>query len=263
MNFFKFDETIGNWNSSLEIKLNFKAAKFKFDDFYLIVMNYFNTIDLYSVKTGELLRNYKGHDAGITASCYNSDLKLLITGSCDNTVKFWNINLNKEDAIKILDNIVWPLEIRIEKYLKTNYYLIMCIDAHFTLHLTFIDGSNKSLKFLNNNLKLNLTLGSNIEISDIISSYDKRLSLLRLFYLCKKKDRNENTNYYFLNPNKYFCSEWFTHIKNDKLMTNQNFLIERQFNFHRKVLNFGKPLNNLNEFIPVEDLKLLTFGKRY
>ena len=138
-------------------------------------------------------------------------------------------------------------------YFFANFLPYICIDAHFTLHLTFIDGSNKSLKFLNNNLKLNLTLGSNIEISDIISSYDKRLSLLRLFYLCKKKDRNENTNYYFLNPNKYFCSEWFIHIKNDKLMTNQNFLIERQFNFHRKVLNFGKPLNNLNEFIPVEE----------
>jgi WD40 repeat protein len=47
-------------------------------------MNYFNTIDLYSMKNGAMLRRYIGHDAGITAYCYSSVLKLLVTGSSDN-----------------------------------------------------------------------------------------------------------------------------------------------------------------------------------
>jgi len=84
-------------------------------------MNYFNTIDLYSMKNGAMLRRYIGHDAGITAYCYSSVLKLLVTGSSDNTVKFWDLNSEEEYPLQIFYDMLWTTDIRVEKYLKSNF----------------------------------------------------------------------------------------------------------------------------------------------
>jgi WD40 repeat protein len=213
------------------------------------------------MKNGAMLRRYIGHDAAITAYCYCSDLKLLITGSSDNTVKFWDLNSEEEYPLQIFYDMLWPTDIRVEKYLKSDFYFIMCIDAHSILHLTFIDSSNNSIKFSNSYLKLDLSVSSNIEINDIISSYDRRLSSLRLFYSCIKKERNDNTNFYFLNPNKYFFYEWVFGITNGEIVVNENLFPNfKEFSFHRnnphKMFKFDK------ELVRVDDLKLLTFGKR-
>lgn len=96
----------------------------KFDDKYLVISTYFLTIDLYSIRTNEFLFQYMGHTSSISSFDFNQSLMLIVSGSPDDTVKFWSMNTeiwkqekNKAKLlIKTQDGLIWPVKISIQKF---------------------------------------------------------------------------------------------------------------------------------------------------
>jgi WD40 repeat protein len=54
-----------------------------------------NTIKLWNLRTGQLLRTLTGHSEGIRSVAISPDGKLLASGSDDKTIKLWNLDTGK------------------------------------------------------------------------------------------------------------------------------------------------------------------------
>ena len=53
-------------------------------------------LNIYDVKTKEIIFNFKGHTSLVTSSAFSPDGKRLVTGSLDKTLKIWNVDKNTE-----------------------------------------------------------------------------------------------------------------------------------------------------------------------
>ena len=49
-----------------------------------------NTVQIWNVENGELLRTYKGHTEEIMCLTISNNGKFIASGSMDNTIKIWN-----------------------------------------------------------------------------------------------------------------------------------------------------------------------------
>ncbi|HOK23808.1 MAG TPA: WD40 repeat domain-containing protein, partial [Candidatus Hydrothermia bacterium] len=60
--------------------------------------SYDNTIKLWEVSTGKLVRTFEGHKLGVNAVCFSPDGKYIasgsesVLGSSDNTIKLWEVS---------------------------------------------------------------------------------------------------------------------------------------------------------------------------
>jgi hypothetical protein len=183
--FWKFERLINNielhpqkdWLCFKTIQLQSRAANLKFDDKYMVVSTYFLTVDLYSMQSNQLLCQYMGHTCSITSFDFNQSLMLIVTGSADNSVKYWSMHLEesglrKESAsprlssslsmgsshdsgnhiiesmgnaqnsllIKTEANLNWPVNIAIQPYENgSERYLLMVLLANGFIFLNMID----------------------------------------------------------------------------------------------------------------------------
>jgi WD40 repeat protein len=48
-------------------------------------------LTLWDIKTGEIIRTFKGHHASVVSVSYSYDGKYAISGSYDGEIKIWNI----------------------------------------------------------------------------------------------------------------------------------------------------------------------------
>ena len=184
---------------------------------------------------------------------YSSKLQLFLTGSADNTIKFWFINFKKKPhALKTIHEMTWPIDLRIENFYK-NFYLIISLNSDNFVYLTYIEALSDDIKLSNALEKLDLNETFE-EIIDISLNFDYKTRLLYLFETTKSKSRNENSNYYYLNTNNYYGLEWIISINNEKLVVEKKYDFKRKFSFH--VLNDKENINK-------SDLKVVSFGKRY
>lgn len=171
------------WICFNSITLKTRASNFKFDDKHLIACSYFLTIDLYCMKNNQFLYQYIGHTCSISCFDYNNDLMLIATGSADNTIKFWSMNLvddwdqNKNMSsllIKTQDNLVWPVRIVIENYSEVNWYLVMVICANGFLHLNLIEKIQEFIRedesVVENNFDV-FNFKFNLKISDTFKAH--------------------------------------------------------------------------------------------
>ena len=62
-----------------------------------------NIIELWNVKTGALTKTFKGHKDQVTSVAFSSDGKRLASGSCDQTVKVWDVETC--EIIKTLEGL--------------------------------------------------------------------------------------------------------------------------------------------------------------
>ena len=53
-------------------------------------------LELWDLKTGQLLRQFTGHTAGVYAVAFSSDGQYVASGSSDKTIKLWNVETGKE-----------------------------------------------------------------------------------------------------------------------------------------------------------------------
>ncbi len=255
MKFWRYCPT--EWVCFKVLNLESRALNLKFDEKILIIITFFNTIDLYSLETNQLMRKYTGHMAGITAVTYNSNLNLIVSGSADNTIKFWNLK-EKKNVLNTINDMIWPVDIRIEFYFD-NYYLIISLNSDNFIYITFIevfdvDNENGStIKFTNNNFKINLNENL-VEIIDINFIFNKKLHLLQLFEVSKSKINNENSNYYYLNSNNYFYNEWLVNLNDGKIDVVKKNEFKKKFSFYFEMKN--------NNIVSKDDLKIIVFGKR-
>ena len=258
----KFDKNKNEWIVFKELILECRALRLKFDDQYVVVITFFNTIELYSLESGQLLKKYTGHVAGITTVAYSTELKLLVTGSCDNTVKSWLINENQEnqnEAIKTINDMMWPIDVRIKKYLKSSHYLIISLNSDNFIYITFFDFSTKIIKFSDESITLNLNETIHREIIDLTMNFDVKSSLLTIIETSKSKAHNENTNYYYLNSNIYYFDERLVQISDNKLEVIKTNEFKQKLSFFATVEN-GQHAGNV---VTKEDLTIVSFGKRY
>ena len=57
----------------------------------LATASYDNTINLWSVKDGQLLRSFNGHEDGVLAVSFDPTGQLIVTASNDNTIRIWDL----------------------------------------------------------------------------------------------------------------------------------------------------------------------------
>ena len=50
---------------------------------------------LWDIQTGNILRSFSGHVAWLNSVCFSSDGKMALSGSDDNDIKLWNVDLVK------------------------------------------------------------------------------------------------------------------------------------------------------------------------
>jgi hypothetical protein len=150
--FWRYEESKSNlepeiskkeWNCVKTMQLQSRAASLKFDDKFLITSTYFLTMDLYSLQTYQLIYQYMGHTCSITSFDFNQNLMLIVTGSADNTIKYWSMDKKGIGSINTVNhqitpsfnklliktepNLVWPMHIKLVKYDKkdsSKYFLI-------------------------------------------------------------------------------------------------------------------------------------------
>ena len=61
----------------------------------LVSGSYDNTVKLWDLKTGKLLKTLSGHKEAVTSVAITPDGQILASGSSDNTVKIWNLKTAK------------------------------------------------------------------------------------------------------------------------------------------------------------------------
>jgi WD40 repeat protein/beta-lactamase regulating signal transducer with metallopeptidase domain len=65
---------------------------------------------LWNLETGKLVRQFDGHDAGITSVAFAPDGKSLLTGSYDRTARLWDVETGRElHLFRDHRNIVWSV----------------------------------------------------------------------------------------------------------------------------------------------------------
>ncbi len=144
----------------------------KFNDKYLVVSTYFTKIDLYSLTSNQLLYQYYGHTCSVSCFDFNDKLSLLVSGSSDNTIKYWSINVNsctdsnnKNLLIKSEINLIWPVKVQIVNYETENDYLVMALCANAFLYLCYVQKVDD--EFRNENDQINVfKFAFNLIISD-------------------------------------------------------------------------------------------------
>jgi WD40 repeat protein len=57
-----------------------------------------NTIKLWDINTGQVIRTLQGHSWSVLAVAFSADGKVLISGSRDNTIKIWRVSTGEEIA---------------------------------------------------------------------------------------------------------------------------------------------------------------------
>lgn len=141
------------WESFKCFQLQSRASSMKFDDNYLAVNTYFLSLDLYSLKTDQLLISYMGHTCAISCFDFNSHLKLLVTGSADNTIKFWSMDVDKEIKtvwssamnqsaqylIASESNTIWPMRVSIQPFSSANSFLVIALCTNGFIYVTDVE----------------------------------------------------------------------------------------------------------------------------
>ena len=58
-----------------------------------------NTIKLFNVKDGTLIRTFRGHKRLVYSLCFSPDGRFIASGSLDNTIILWNVNNEKDSFV--------------------------------------------------------------------------------------------------------------------------------------------------------------------
>lgn len=131
------------WSYEKKMTLQSRAQKFSFNDKYLLASTYFMTVGLYSMESEQFMYEYIGHTCSVTGFTFDNELKLIVSGSADGTVKFWPMQpeerpqsvINK--PIRTVNNLEWIVSISINHY-ANNDYLVIVLAANFLCYINLV-----------------------------------------------------------------------------------------------------------------------------
>jgi WD40 repeat protein len=56
----------------------------------MIISGHYNSLQIWDVVTGNIIKTLFGHTGGVCSLCYSSDGKRIVSGSWDKTIKIWD-----------------------------------------------------------------------------------------------------------------------------------------------------------------------------
>ena len=130
------------WNYFRNFQLNSRATNVKFNDSFLLTSTYFLTVEIYNLETEQFMQQLIGHACSVTCFDFSQELMLVVTGSADNTIKYWNLDCkstNVNDALIASEaDRVWPVKINIERYKTDDSYLIIALCTHGYIYVNHL-----------------------------------------------------------------------------------------------------------------------------
>lgn len=118
-----------------------------------------------------------GHTCSVTSFDFNDNLKIIVSGSADNTVKFWPMKPDDPKELIIYkaiksENLIWPVKTKIEKYSQDqNEYISIVLCANLYCYLNFIEQVDDFKNDFEHDKHNVYNFRYKIQISDSIKSY--------------------------------------------------------------------------------------------
>lgn len=138
-----------DWRLFKSFQLQSRATAMKFDDKYLVVNTYFLSLDLYSLDNDQFIFSFMGHTCAISCFDFSSALMMIATGSADNTIKYWSMDVSNMLKRRRFDiggnfsiessqlliatepNAIWPVRVSIQKFTESVYLVIaLCTNGY-------------------------------------------------------------------------------------------------------------------------------------
>ena len=85
-----------------EYAVSVSYVKFSYDGLLLAASSIDQTIKIWDVRTGELIKTLKGHTNRVVSVAFTPDDNFLVSGCYDETIKIWDIKTG--ECIKTLSN---------------------------------------------------------------------------------------------------------------------------------------------------------------
>ncbi|RNA16765.1 F-box WD repeat-containing 2 [Brachionus plicatilis] len=214
--FWTMDTISSKWTYQKTMTLQSRAQKFSFNDKHLLASTYFMTLGLYSMESEQFLHEYIGHTCSVTGFTFDDELKLVVSGSADGTVKFWPMQpeertqtiINK--PIRTINNLAWIVSISVNHY-ANNDYLVIILGANSLCYVNLVEKIDDFQDPNDPNAQNTFRFRYNLKISDqyvkfidMESIYETNsdssaLIILNIFLIA---DNNSNQN------RKVFCQRY-------------------------------------------------------
>ena len=151
--FWRRSSSGSEWTRFKSLQLQSRASSVRFEDErYLLTSTYFMTVELYCLRRDTLLFQYIGHTCSISCMAMSTPLALIVTGSADNTLKFWSMRVNERamlDAtahrllVASVANVIWPVCVQIMPFESSGHrrrrdHLVVALCANGFVFVNYV-----------------------------------------------------------------------------------------------------------------------------
>ena len=186
-----------DWRIFKSFQLQSRATAMKFDDKYLVVNTYFLSLDLYSLVNDQFIFSFMGHTCAISCFDFSSDLMMVVTGSADNTIKYWSMdvtnmlkrrrfdiggNFSIESSQLLIGtepNAIWPVRVSIQKFSESSESSCYLVIALCTNGYIFIEDVEKIDDFTDPSTETKIVL--NRDVADDFDRFNFKFNFHQLF----------------------------------------------------------------------------------